>query len=347
VNRIQRLLGTVDRSHQIIELGAGYNPVAPKAGGWRTHVVDHATREELRAKYADASVDIAVIEDVDTVWHGGPLDQAVPAPLLGQVDLIIASHVLEHIPDLIAFFTSASRLVRPGGRLSVALPDRRYCFDCYKPWTTTGDLLEAHGVGLQRHTLKTAFNHMAYSALAEGQLGWGPMPVKPPVLMGAFSVAADMARHYRDDPNAPYQDFHVWQFTPSGLQLILIELLEIGLIDWQMEDMQGTQTFEFFVTLRRTEQAPPRTDPTVFQARRHELLLLQLAESREQIDFMLGSTARPVAPAEADTDAVYRALSQKLAEQDVRLAEMAQTLSWLRALLSPLRTIWRTLRRAR
>jgi SAM-dependent methyltransferase len=343
VNRTQRLLGTVDRSEQIIEMGAGYNPIAPKADGWRTHVVDHATRDELRAKYADASVDVSVIEDVDTVWHGGPLEEAVSAALLGQVDLIIASHVLEHIPDLIGFFMSASRLVRPGGRLAVALPDRRYCFDCYKPWTTTGDLLEAYGVDSKRHTLKTAFNHVAYSALVEGQLGWAPTPVKPPVLMDSFAVAADIARHYRDDPDETYRDFHVWQFTPAAVRLILLELLELGLIDWQVENMYGPDTFEFFVTLRRTGGVPPRTDPAVFQARRHELLLLQLSETREQIDFILGSAIQPTAPAKADNDAAYRALSEKLAEQDARLAEMAETLSWVRALLSPFRAIRRRL----
>ena len=138
MNRTERLLGVVDRSQLIIELGAGYNPIAPKADGWNTHVVDHTTRDELRTKYATAAVDVGVIEDVDTVWQGGPLDRAVPAALLGQVDLIIASHVLEHIPDLIGFFSggqSSGTPWRPVGsgtagpallfRLPQALDDNR------------------------------------------------------------------------------------------------------------------------------------------------------------------------------------------------------------------------------
>ena len=368
MNRTTRLLGTLDRSQQIIELGAGYNPIAPKSDGWQTHVVDHATRDELRAKYAAAGVDVDVIEDVDTVWRGGPLDQAVPAALLGQVDMIIASHVLEHIPDLIGFFQSASRLVRAGGSLAVALPDRRYCFDCYKPWTTTGDLLESHGVGLKRHTLKTAYNHMAYSASAESQLGWGPRPVEAPVLMDPFAPAATIARHYRDDPDAPYQDFHAWQLTPAGFRLILMELAEIGLIDWQVEYIHGPENFEFFVGLRRTGGQPWRTSPVAFQAQRQDLLLLQLSEAREQIDFILGGggggnralseklteqdaslaeMAETLAWLRAQLGPAHRELTEKLSEQDGRLREMGETLAWLRALLSPVRTIWRILRRVR
>src|SRR5208283_2921376 len=161
---MSRLLGTADRAQQIVEIGAGYCPVAPKSGGWNTHVVDHASRDELRTKYAAAAVDRQAIEEVDTVWHDGALHEAVPAALVGHVDRIIASHVLEHIPDLIGFFDSAARLSSPDGALSIALPDRRYCFDCFKPWTTTGDVLEAHRRRPSRHSLKTAFDHVAYSA---------------------------------------------------------------------------------------------------------------------------------------------------------------------------------------
>ena len=190
---------------------------------------------------------------------------------------------------------------------------------------------------------------MAYSASANGQLGWGPWPVTPPVLMDPFAPAVTIARNYRDDPDTAYQDFHAWQFTPAGLRLILIELLEIGMIDWRIEDLSGPETFEFFVTLRRSGDVPPRTDPAALQAQRRDLLLLQLAEAREQIDFILGSPAAEPPQrhsAEAEAASAYEALNEKIAEQDARLKEMAETLAWLRAVLSPIRTIWRTLRRA-
>jgi SAM-dependent methyltransferase len=338
LNRISRLLGAANRSQQILEIGAGYSPAAPKSEGWQTHVVDHASRDELRAKYNSAGVDTGLIEDVDTIWRGGPLHEAVPAGLLDQVDLIVASHVLEHIPDLIGFFQSASRLVRLGGTLSIALPDRRYCFDCFRPWTTTGGLLEAHDSGMNRHGLKTTFDHMAYSAAADGQIAWGPRPIPEPVLLDPFAAAADAAKSFSHQPDAPYHDYHAWQFSPAGFRLVMLELAALGVSDWHVATMDGPENFEFFVILRRGELQ--QLDPAMLQFERQRLLLANLAEVREQIDFMLGAAEQePV-----QTTDFYKELLGKLADQDQRLLEMSETLRMLRAVLTPCQRVWRTLR---
>ena len=289
MDRMTRLLGGTERSKQVLEIGAGYSPVAPKAKGWLTHVVDHTTQEALRQKYISANVDTALIEAVDTVWEGGTLHEAVPQSLLGQVDLIIASHVLEHMPDLIGFFISASRLVRPGGVLSVALPDRRYCFDCFKPWTTTGELLEAHHRGVTRHGLRTAFDAFAYSAVMDGQLAWCPRPVGKPSFMNGFEAAREAYAQFRRDDDMPYQDHHAWQFTPMGFKLIMLELGALGVTDWAIETLHGPENFEFFVSLRRVD--PVAVEPEILQSQRRDLLLRQMAESREQIDFILGGSS--------------------------------------------------------
>ena len=292
--------------HQIVEIGAGYTPVAPKSDGWRTHTVDHASQPELRLKYCGqdaashlATIDVNIIEHVDTIWRDRFLHEVVPADLLGRVDLIIASHVLEHLPDLVGFFASASRLCRPQGCISAAFPDRRYCFDCYKPWSTTGDLLDAHHRGLTRHSLKTAFNHMAYSASANGQLGWGPGPIDRPMLMDPFKTAAAVADTFRDDLDCPYQDYHAWQFTPAGFRLAMLEMAAMGITDWHLESLEEPGTFEFFVLLRR--DATNVMEPTELQRLRQELLVRQLVEAREQIDFMLGrNTGSKLRPDPAD-----------------------------------------------
>jgi hypothetical protein len=339
MDRLARLLGTTMPSQCIIEIGAGYCPVAPKAKGWRTHVVDHATREELQKKYATAAVDITAVEEVDTVWTEGPLHQAVPSRLVGHVDTIIASHVLEHIPNLIGFLASASRLIAPGGSLSVALPDRRYCFDCLKPWTTTGDLLDAHDRGLSRHSLKTAFNHMAYSAVVDGQLAWGPRPVNEPVLLDPFPAAAETVAAFRTGSSRAYADYHAWQFTPAGFQLALLELGALGLTDWHIETLDGPENFEFFVRLRRGSHFTGD-----LQTERRKLLLQQLAETREQIDFML-TPPESVPTVPGQENAILQQITDRLAAQERRLDEIAETLAWLRAAMRPVRTLWRRMRR--
>ena len=338
MDRRIRLLGTADRSQQILELGPGYSPIAAKSGGWRTHVVDHATRDELRAKYASADVDIDLIEEVDTIWRDDPLHEAVPASLADRVDLLIASHVLEHIPDLIGFFKSASRLVRHGGSLSVALPDRRYCFDCFRPVTTTGALLEAHQRKLTRHTLKTAYDHVAYSATVGGQLAWGPRPVTAPVLMDPFEAAARTVTLSNDQGDGLYQDYHAWQFTPASFRLVMLEIAALGASDWRVTELQGPENFEFFGVMRRGGVGG--SDPVGLQDERQRLLLAHLAETQEQIGFIRGAASQRMEPKAA----AYEDLIAQVANHDRRLQELKETLGWQRAALGHVRRAWRTLR---
>jgi SAM-dependent methyltransferase len=41
----------------------------------------------------------------------------------GEADLVWCSEVLEHVPDTIAFLTEVRRVLRPGGRLLMTVPD--------------------------------------------------------------------------------------------------------------------------------------------------------------------------------------------------------------------------------
>lgn len=344
MDRIACLLGETTRSQRILEIGAGYCPAAPKADGWQSHVVDHGSQEDLKAKYAAAGVDINAIEAVDTVWREGALHKAVPADLMGQIDTIIASHVLEHIPDLIGFLDSASRLAAPGGLLSVALPDRRYCFDCFKPWTTTGDLLEAHTEHRVRHSLRTAFNHMAYSAVVDGQLAWGPRPIDPPILLDHFTTAADTFALFKDRANGPYVDYHAWQFTPAGFELAILELDALGLTDWQISSLKGPENFEFFVSLRRNRNS--RRTPPDWQMARRDLIIRQLRETREQIDFMLApETGFDLSSAPAHVKG--EEIAPRLAIHEARLMAIEETLARARTVLRPLLALSRKLRRHR
>lgn len=58
MTRNEILLREANHSTKILEIGPGYNPVAPKSEGWNTHVIDHASADELRAKYTGAPVDV-------------------------------------------------------------------------------------------------------------------------------------------------------------------------------------------------------------------------------------------------------------------------------------------------
>jgi SAM-dependent methyltransferase len=287
MDRVTRLLNHATRAHRVLEIGAGYNPVAPKAEGWTTHVVDHAGQAELREKYAPASVDLARIEPVDTIWRDGPLDRALPAGLLGGFDMLIASHVLEHMPDLIGFLRSAERVLRPDGAISIALPDRRFCFDCLKPPTLAGDLIEAHLAGHVRHSVRTGWSHLAYSVRRGELLAWDRSATEPLRWLGSLRQAGDVVALSRDAPDAPYVDYHCWYFTPAGFALAMLELAATGHVDWRIESLSEVEGFEFFAVLRRGRDG--LEDRARIEEQRLALFHRVLREQREMIDAVLGA----------------------------------------------------------
>ncbi len=298
MDRINLLLGSIDPAVPIIEMGPGHNPIAPKARGWATHIVDCNTADELRNKFAVGGVTVDAVEEVDTVWHDGSLHDAVPARLHGSFRRLIASHVLEHIPDPVALLNSAARLLSPDGIVAFAIPDRRYCFDVFKPASGTGDLLEAFVSRRTRHSVRTTWTQIAYSATMDGSIAWGQYPITSVGLIGDFNAAERAFKGFQDGFWAPYSDCHAWHFTPAGFALAILELGQLKLIDWRIETISAAEGCEFIAILRRGRDV--YADPGELQARRLSLLLQQLEEQREQIDFALAGgllATKPSPPA--------------------------------------------------
>jgi hypothetical protein len=114
LSRNEKVLFGCDTQGIGLEIGASYSPVAPKKAGYRVEVLDHADATTLRQKYqTQHGVNVENIEEVDHVWTGEPLHE-----LTGRKDYydwIIASHVVEHTPDLVSFLKQCEIMLKPGG----------------------------------------------------------------------------------------------------------------------------------------------------------------------------------------------------------------------------------------
>jgi hypothetical protein len=181
---------------------------------------------------------------------------------------------------------------------------------------------------------------------AGGQLAWGPGPVGRLALMDPFEAARDTWAGYTDDPRAPYVDYHVWHFTPAGFALVLLELGQLGLVNWRIDRLEGPENFEFFAFLRRgTRQF---ADAGAMQAERLVLLRRQLLETGEQTSAAPRMYAAAELPGSDDASGARDQMSEILALlhlQDQRLRELQTTAAWVRAALRPVRAVWRAVRR--
>ena len=293
--RAETLLAPVPRGGRIIEIGPMFSPIAPKAAGWNVCTLDHLSREGLVEKYGgDPNVDVSRIEEVDFVWTGGALSDAVPAALHGSLDAFVASHVIEHTPDLLAFLQSAAALLKPEGVVILAVPDKRYCFDCFQTVTTTGQVLAARAESRVRHDRWLGFDFAAYKAEDGGAGAWGQHPSRGLRLIYDLEQARGLSALI--GATADYVDLHAWRFTPSSFELLLLELAALGETDWRVERTTAAEGHEFFAWLRRGGQARAAAMPReVLAARRLALLKQVMIETRAQIDWLLAGEPELVA----------------------------------------------------
>jgi len=341
IDRIQRLRLPIDRSAKILEVGSSFSPTTPKSEGWQSFIVDHTTKEGLIEKYKhNPSVNISNIETVDFVWQEGYLHESLPKSQLGTFDACIASHVIEHIPDLVGFFKSLEKILCPEGVVSLALPDKRFCFDYFKPFTTTGDLLAAHAERRMRHTPKTAFDDLAYGVRNNSQIAWGQQPPDEFSFVAALADAKRMFDAQTDPSEAPYVDFHAWFFTPASFELIALELGVLGVIDFHLVERFPTEGPEFFAVLRRGR--PHFASDASLQQRRLALLKGTVMDTREQIGLLLDNRndAPPLIEGFIRRLDEQTVLIRQLHEQTAHLRDIAEVAAWTRKLLRPLRAGW-------
>lgn len=248
LNRQQLLLQYIDKDAQGIEVGPSHAPVAPKAEGYHVKIIDHMNREQLIRKYADHHVDLGKIEEVDFVSHGEPYATLVAGA--GPFHWIIASHVIEHTPDLIAFLQDCQRVLSEDGVLSLAIPDKRFCFDHFRALSDLAKVIDAHIYGHKIHTAGTVADYYMNVVRLDKQIAWASTTTDGDFELVHGLADAQSGIEVVTKHNA-YLDVHAWCFTPTSFRLLIRDLNELGYIAWKELSFCTTGAHEFFVTLSR------------------------------------------------------------------------------------------------
>jgi len=91
----------------------------------------HLSTEALREKYQhDPAVDIAQIVEVDFDLAQITFRDALAR--IAPLDFVVASHVIEHVPDLVGWLSDIHAALRVGGVLALVIPDKRFTFDLHR-----------------------------------------------------------------------------------------------------------------------------------------------------------------------------------------------------------------------
>lgn len=252
MDRRERILQPLDRKGKGLEIGPSHNPVAPKSAGYDVDILDHCDQAALIEKYSDHGVDLDAIEKVDFVYDGRRYAELTGHT--GHYDWIIASHVVEHVPNLIGFLNDCDELMRDGGVLSLAVPDKRYCFDRLRPLTGLSQVIDAHLENRRIHSAGKVADYFLNVVKLEGRISWNAPLAQGKSLQDIEFVhgLADAIRGMDAvTRHSAYLDIHAWCFTPSSFRLLIDDLYNLGLIRLRELSVHDTEGNEFFVALSR------------------------------------------------------------------------------------------------
>ena len=286
-DRMSRLLFGISKEMSVLEIGPAQNPVAAKRDGWKTSVIDYASRDELlkllkqHYMYADMP-NLERTEEVDYIWKGGQLDEAIPKNLHGSFDACVSSHNLEHIPDFVSFFKAMSKLLKTSGLISIALPDKRHCFDWFRPLSTTGQIIEAYLQGRQKHTLANILDTSLYHCYTTDISGFGQHPLQKLHLSNLIPLN-EIIPSAQEKLKDTYYDAHGWIFTPASFSLIIYELGALNLIDFEIDKISPAAGNEFTAILKRRSERATSDEQTT--NRRLKLMRRVVEELGAQADY--------------------------------------------------------------
>jgi SAM-dependent methyltransferase len=255
------------RAVRAAEIGPLNRPLLGKTAvgpGGVVFYVDHCDTDTLRAKWAnDPSVDTAVLH-VDAVWGDvdlrGAIDRsalAVDQGLIGApLDFVVASHVIEHVPDVVSWLQEIAHVLRPDGRLRLAVPDKRFTFDLLRQPSSLAQVCEAYVCRWRRPSPGQILDFAINEVVVDQQQAWRGEVDRaalrhPHTLAGAMAVARDSA------DNGTYHDVHCWVFTPDSFAALFEALAREGLVPFACERLIDTPEpeLEFYAWLRRCDDA--------------------------------------------------------------------------------------------
>ncbi len=252
MDRNQKILSHLNLEGMGVEIGPSHRPIVPKKKGYNVHIIDHMNQADLIDKYRDHNIDLNQIEPVDFVWKGESY-----AELTGKkkyYDWIIASHLVEHTPDLIGFLNDCNAILKDSGALSLVIPDKRYCFDHFRPITGLPQIINSHFQKNTIHSAGTVAEYFLNVVSKGGKIAWDQTENGAYQFVHSLQDAKDGIKSVQEKDK--YIDVHAWCFVPHSFRLMIYDLHALGLIGFQEMGFFPTTGGEFYITLSRHGQGP-------------------------------------------------------------------------------------------
>lgn len=257
-NRLVAIRGIETASQRGVEIGPLDRPLVRRADS-RVFYADHCSTEALKSKYAfNPDVDVADIVEVDFDLSAIPLGQALAS--VAPLDYVVASHVAEHVPDLVQWLTDIHASLRPGGVLALVLPDKRFSLDLHRRETPWFEVERAHAERRTRPALDTVLDHVLNIVQVHTNQLWRDHTIgREAPRTATADIAPLVSEQWRQ---GEYIDVHCWVVTPwSFLAIVGRIVTQYGLgFRLRMAEPTPLNHLEFYLQLERSSPGAPPTD---------------------------------------------------------------------------------------
>jgi SAM-dependent methyltransferase len=228
-NRFRRILSHSFIVGEGIEVGALQNPL-PVSEATTVRYVDRLSREDLYLHYPELRQYNLV--DPDILDNGEELATVSDC----SQDFIIANHFLEHCEDTLKALRNFARALRPGGRIFLALPDKRFTFDKNRAVTQLSHILRDYEQG-------------ADSSRSEHFREWASLV--EPFFGRCYQSGEETQARAEQLMKEEYSiHFHCW--TPREVHELLEHAITVLRFPLEVEYFLSTEE-EMIIILRRTE----------------------------------------------------------------------------------------------
>ncbi len=257
-----------------LELGPHVEPMFSRRAGYNVKYLETRDTETLREVMVKEGRDPDIVQEIDFV-----LQRRVPLVenTGGETfDWVASSHVVEHIPDFIGHLGEVRDALNPGGAYAMIVPDRNYCFDCLKPATSLGDVIEGHVTKDRRGAIAGVVDEFRYGVLPKGvRIGGWTRRQSRRKLVHKYPDWKERLQRVLDNDFAIVNHWygHQWYFDPINFGEIYLDLVEFGFVDLQLEALIPTHFMDFLVVLRKSATLDPEAAQRVIDtaARRYKV----------------------------------------------------------------------------
>ena len=144
-----------------IEIGALHHPLVVPYHV-KVKYVDRLSVKELMRQYPE--IDDYPLVNVDIVADGERLEKIPPE----SQNFVIANHLLEHCENPIGVIKTFLRVLKDGGILYLAVPDKRFTFDIKRPVTELRHLIEDYRNGPEKSRKEHFFEWASFIGKKSG-----------------------------------------------------------------------------------------------------------------------------------------------------------------------------------